>query len=180
MKRQLLSWIQEKDILYVLLTTFSSSSKTPYTANFTGTPNNGDITTPIRKGTLIGTVDVDAENDEWNLIGNPYPSALDAAAFLNLPANIPVIDGTLYLWTHNSQPNAATIDPFYGDYVLNYTDSDYAAWNKTGGVGTAGTIAGGLGTNATTGNTPTGYIASGQSFFVKAASSMAQMELMQM
>ncbi|MFE3868873.1 GEVED domain-containing protein [Flavobacterium sp. LS2P90] len=158
---------------YIIRTPWGHTENTIYTARFiNGTPNNGDITTPISKGTLTGVVDDNAENDEWNLIGNPYPSALDAAAFLNLPANVPVIDGTLYLWTHNSQPNAATIDPFYGDYVLNYTESDYAAWNKTGGVGTAGTVAGGLGTNAGTGNTPTGYIASGQSFFVKAANIM--------
>jgi hypothetical protein len=143
---------------------FSSSSKTPYTAIFTGTPNNGDIAAPISKGTLIGTTDVDAENDEWNLIGNPYPSALNAAAFLNLAANVPVIDGTLYLWTHFTQPNAAIIDPFYGDYVLNYTDNDYAVYNTTGGTATAASNAGG--------SPPTGYIASGQSFFVKAANSM--------
>jgi hypothetical protein len=144
--------------------TFSNSNKTPYTAVFTGTPNNGDITAPIKKGTLIGTVDDDAENDEWNLIGNPYPSALNAATFLNLPANVPVIQGTLYLWTHNSQPNAATIDPFYGDYALNYTDNDYAVFNTTGGTATAA--------SSTGGSTPTGYIASGQSFFVKASNSM--------
>lgn len=143
---------------------FNSSIKTPFTATFAGTPNNGDITAPISKGTLIGTTDVDAENDEWNLIGNPYPSALDAAKFLNLAANTPVIDGTLYLWTHNSQPNAAIIDPFYGDYVLNYTDTDYAVFNTTGGTATAPASTGG--------SAPTGYIASGQSFFVKAANIM--------
>ncbi|SFE21592.1 GEVED domain-containing protein [Flavobacterium xueshanense] len=143
---------------------FSSSIKTPYTATFAGTPNNGDIFAPISKGTLIGTTDVDAENDEWNLIGNPYPSALDAAKFLNLAVNTSVIDGTLYLWTHNSQPNAATIDPFYGDYVLNYTDTDYAVFNTTGGTATAPASTGGF--------APTGYIASGQSFFVKAANNM--------
>jgi hypothetical protein len=145
--------------------TFSNTSKTPYTANFIGTPNNGTITAPISKGTLIGITDVDAENDEWNLIGNPYPSALNAATFLNLQANVPLIDGTLYLWTHNSQPNTATIDPFYGDYVLNYTDTDYAVFNTTGGTATAPASTGG--------SAPTGYIASGQSFFVKAASTIA-------
>ena len=145
--------------------TFSSSTKTSYTATFTGTPNNGNIAASISKGSLIGTVDVDAENDEWNLIANPYPSALDAAAFLNLAGNVPVIEGTLYLWTHNSQPSTIPPDPFYGDFVLNYTDADYAVFNTTGGTATAPAFIGG--------STPTGYIASGQSFFVKAANSMA-------
>jgi hypothetical protein len=150
--------------------TYSSSTKTPYTATFRGTPNNGDLTAPISKGNLNGTASTETfngtdENDEWNLIGNPYPSALDAAKFLNLPANTSVIDGTLYLWTHNSQPDAATIDPFYGDYSLNYTDNDYAVFNTTGGTATAAAYIGG--------SIPTGYIASGQSFFVKAATGLA-------
>ena len=146
---------------------FSSSIKTPYTATLAGTPNNGDITAPISKGNLNGTASTSTfdgtdENDEWNLIGNPYPSALDAAAFLNFATNKNIIDGTVYIWTHNSQPDAATIDPFYGDYALNYTDNDYAVFNSTGGTAIA-----------STGGTSSGFIASGQSFFVKAANTMA-------
>jgi hypothetical protein len=142
--------------------TFSSSTKTPYTATFTGTPNNGTINAPISKG-LTGTVALDnAEDDEWNLIGNPYPSGIDAAAFLNFADNIPIIDGTVYIWTHNSQPSTIPPDPFYGDYVLNYTDNDYAVFNSTGGTAIA-----------STGGTSSGFIASGQSFFVKAANTMA-------
>jgi hypothetical protein len=149
---------------FILRSPWGHTDGTTYTTTFVGTPNNGEIITPISKGTLIGTIDDDAENDEWNLIGNPYPSALDAAKFLNLASNVPVIEGTLYLWTHNSQPNAATIDPFYGDYALNYTDTDYAVFNTTGGTATAPASTGGA--------APTGYIASGQSFFVKASNSM--------
>lgn len=146
--------------------TFSSSTKTPYTATFKGTPNNGTVMAPIAKGTLVGTpstetVDGTAENDEWNLIGNPYPSGIDAAAFLNFADNIPIIDGTVYIWTHNSQPSTIPPDPFYGDYVLNYTDNDYAVFNSTGGTAIA-----------STGGTFSGFIASGQSFFVKAANTM--------
>jgi hypothetical protein len=150
-----------------------TGAKTSYTATFVGTPNNGNITTPIAKGTFtLDTAPDDTTVDEWNLIANPYPSALDAAKFL--ASNAAVLDGTIYFWTHNSPPSTATLDPFYGDYVYNYTDSDYASWNKTGGVGTAGTVAGGIGTGATTGgNTPSGYIASGQAFFVKTASTLA-------
>ena len=147
--------------------TFSSnpSTKIAYTATFVGTPNNGPILAPISKGTNqdIQKLLVDDEDDEWNLIGNPYPSGLDAKKFLDFNPN--VVDGTIYIWTHNTQPSAAAPDQFYGDYVLNYTSEDYASFNKTGGTATA---------SATTGGTePSGFIASGQAFFVKAAGTMA-------
>lgn len=146
--------------------TFSSSTKTSFTAKFIGTPNNGTIKVLVKKGNSGLTVDVDAENDEWNLIGNPYPSALDAGAFIDLPANVNIVDGTIYVWTHNTPPSQSEPDPFYGDYALNYTENDYAAFNRTGGVSTR--------SSAITGGTPpSGFIASGQSFFVKAASTMA-------
>jgi hypothetical protein len=149
--------------------TFSSNptTKITYTATFVGTPNNGSILAPVSKGTNanIGGLVAD-EDDEWNLIGNPYPSGIDAKKFLELPENLPVIDGTIYVWTQIPQPTSTTQDPFYGDYVLNYTSNDYASFNKTGATGTASSA-----TNAVT--TPTGFIATGQSFFVKAASTMA-------
>lgn len=149
--------------------TFSSnpSAKVAYTATFVGTPNNGPIYAPVSKGSNanLGGLVAD-EDDEWNLIGNPYPSGIDAKLFLDLPANTNVVDGTIYIWTHNTPPSAAAPDPFYGDYVLNYTSEDYASFNKTGATGTA--------SSATTGGTaPTGFIATGQSFFVRAASGMA-------
>ncbi|MBF2709914.1 T9SS type A sorting domain-containing protein [Flavobacterium soyangense] len=149
--------------------TFSSSTttKVTYTATFVGTPNNGTILTPVSKGTNanIGGL-VDDEDDEWNLIGNPYPSGIDAKKFLDLPENLSVIDGTIYVWTQISQPTTTVKDPFYGDYVLNYTLNDYASFNKTGATGTASSA-----TNEVT--TPTGFVATGQSFFVKAATTMA-------
>ncbi|WP_155958850.1 GEVED domain-containing protein [Flavobacterium limnosediminis] len=146
----------------------TTGPKQTHTVNFTGTPNNGNILIPIKKGnnanmngTVPGntTIILDAD-DEWNLIGNPYPSAIDIVSFLNLPANIPVVDGTVYLWTHNSPPSAAVVDPFYGNYAYNYTVSDYATVNDMGGTTTAG------------GTTPSQYIASGQSFFISADDAM--------
>jgi hypothetical protein len=55
-------------------------------------------------------------------------------------------------------PSAATPDPFYGNYVYNYTVNDYATVNSLGATTTA----------TTGGTTPTQYIASGQSFFISA------------
>ena len=90
-----------------------------YTASFstsTGAFNNGDISV-----TLGFTDDADLDND-WNLLGNPYPSALDADAFL--AANSATIGGTLYFWTHNTPETAGT----------NNTNADYVLWNGAGGT----------------------------------------------
>ncbi|WP_284653330.1 T9SS sorting signal type C domain-containing protein [Flavobacterium terrisoli] len=108
-------------------------------ATFIGTPNNGIITTPIIKST--GTN---------NLIGNPYPSAIDIDLFITDAANSGVVNGTIFLWTHNT---AITNN--------NYTANDYAKYNLTGGVATA--------TAAITGGaTPSGKVAAGQGFFIEA------------
>ncbi len=128
-----------------------SGSKSTYTAKFSGTPNNGDVLIPI----TYGTMGSGQTNDKWNLLANPYPSAINAGTFLD--TNSALLNGTIYFWTHNTIPLNSTPDPFYGDFVYNYTDQDYACWNKTGGVATAALSGGGV--------LPNGSIASGQAFF---------------
>ncbi|MFT3794605.1 autotransporter-associated beta strand repeat-containing protein [Flavobacterium sp.] len=132
--------------------------KTPYTGPFEGTPNNGIVTIPI----YHGTVPSPNYNDDYNLLSNPYPSAVDAEKLLSDPLNVPVLDGTIYFWTHNSPVAAANPDPFYGDFIYNYNANDYASWNKLGGTGT--TSAAGTG-----GMVPNGFIAAGQGFFTRSA-----------
>lgn len=141
--------------------TYSTNPATtqPYTAHFVGVPNNGNITVPI----TIGALAPGLFNDKLNLLGNPYPSAVDADLFLNDPANTGLIDGTIYFWTHHSPPSAAYADPFYGNYVYNYTAGDYATYTS---LGTAYTVPSGYG-----GPVPDGYIAAGQGFFVKGLAS---------
>lgn len=110
--------------------------------SFTGVPINGVISTPILKST--GT---------YNLIGNPYPSAIDADLFIT--ANTASTNGTLYFWTHNT---AIT--------NLQYTTNDYAKYNLTGAVRTS--------TSAISGGAlPTGKIGAGQGFFIEAKTSLA-------
>ncbi|WP_348811894.1 T9SS sorting signal type C domain-containing protein [Flavobacterium maritimum] len=115
---------------------FSNTISTVYEAVFSSVPNNGIISVPI------------AAADTWNLIGNPYPSAIEADLFLT--ENTGIIDGTIYFWTHNTPLT---------NYV--YTADDYAVYNLLGGVGTS--AATNLGVNNTK---PDGKIASGQAFFV--------------
>jgi hypothetical protein len=140
------------------------STKVPYTANFKGTPNNGIISSPIYHGTLA----LANNEDKYNLIGNPYPSALDAQAFLTDPVNTPIIDGTIYFWTHNSAVGSgANANPFYGTFALNYNNNDYAAWNSLGAAGLRGIQANSGGV------VPNGSIATGQGFFTKSTGTAA-------
>ncbi|MFN7676283.1 T9SS sorting signal type C domain-containing protein, partial [Flavobacterium sp.] len=119
-----------------------------YTAPFSGVPNNGTITLPVAGGA-----------SQLNLLGNPYPSALSADAFLLDPANSATLSGTIYLWTHNT-PIANNI----------YTGSDYAIYNYMGG--TVGGVPTGPASNPGANNEiPNGKIASGQGFFIKGLSS---------
>ena len=123
----------------------------PYMATFTGKPNNGMITVPVVGGT-----------DQWNLIGNPYPSAIDADDFI-LHSGNENLDGTLYFWTHNSPPSAS--NP--GTATYNYSSDDYASYNLTGSVATA--VAAETGDDDpinNNDNAPDGTIPAGQSFFV--------------
>ena len=114
---------------------FSTAIPANYEAIFKGIPNNGKIL-------------VDAGYNAYNLIGNPYPSTLNADAFLK--KNMPKIRGALYFWTHNTP-------------ITNYkyTSDDYATYNLLGGVGTRGALT--TGVNETI---PDRTIASGQSFLV--------------
>jgi len=121
---------------------FSPTVPAVFSGQFYGVPNNGVISTPI----VVGAGDV-------NIIGNPYPSALNIDLFFDYNgvggSGTGIVDKTIYLWTHNT-PVAAN----------NYSNSDYAVYNYMGGTGTSGA----LGTNNAV---PTGKIASGQSFFIK-------------
>lgn len=116
---------------------FSITEPSGFEATFKGIPNNGKV-------------DVNLGLDSsFNLIGNPYPSALNADTFLI--TNASKINGTLYFWTHNTP-------------VTNYkyTSNDYAVYNLLGGVGTKEALSTGVNESI-----PDGTIASGQGFFVK-------------
>ncbi|MDY7394934.1 hypothetical protein UMM65_06755 [Aureibaculum sp. 2210JD6-5] len=114
---------------------------------FTGKPNNGEIE-------LTGNSAVynpGNPNDDLNLVGNPYPSAIDADEFIS--QNSTDISGTLWFWTHTTPNNGSTSGE-------QYTNDDYAAYNLTGGTSSAPSA----GAN---GVTPNQFIASGQGFMVE-------------
>jgi len=120
------------------------------TVEFQGRPNNGIITTGVTRGTYTGAdylgaggTNATAEDDNWNLIGNPYPSAISADAFI--AENASTISGTVYLWRHLSTPSNAFGNPFYSNYAYNYNEDDYVQYNSTGSnpIGFNGNIAAG-------------------------------------
>ncbi|STO14288.1 T9SS sorting signal type C domain-containing protein [Flavobacterium hibernum] len=115
---------------------FSSYIPAKFEGVFKGIPNNGKIEIKLGNANFS------------SLIGNPYPSALDADVFLT--KNRSKIKGTMYFWTHNTPVTN-----------LKYSSDDYAVYNLLGGVGTRGALSSGV--NETI---PNGTIASGQAFFI--------------
>ncbi|MGN8176238.1 T9SS sorting signal type C domain-containing protein [Flavobacterium sp. 22076] len=114
--------------------------------SFIGVPNNGTISVPL----------VAAER--FHLIGNPYPSAVYADQFIF--DNAANLYGTLYFWTHNSPPAGDAS----GTYK--YNSADYAIYNISGSTSVGNLSGQGAGSPGNQ-TAPLGYIAAGQSFFVK-------------
>lgn len=108
------------------------TTPTIWTGTFTGVPHNGSIQFPLENI---------APGQRFNLIGNPYPSPIDAAAFVN--DNNTSITGTLYFWRKTN----------------NELSPSYCSWTPLGGFvdnGEAETY------------DPNGIIRTGQGFFVEA------------
>lgn len=109
---------------------------------FSGRPNNGSIEIPVHLSSkdTIG-------NNNWNFIGNPYPSAIDLELLLQNLNNKNLLAGAFYFWTHHT--------PKTGE---KYSSDDYATYV----VGTGGIKA------HPDGKTPSKYVSSCQGFFVNA------------
>lgn len=127
----------------------SNSTNMPATdihATFSGVPHNGNVYRTVSRGDFTGYVasstvngaEITNEVDNLNLLGNPYPSAINALDFLavntydviNNPSG--VLTGSVELWTHGTPLSASTENPFYGSYANNYTIDDYVTINFLG------------------------------------------------
>lgn len=105
-----------------------------FTGHWTGTLQNGDYGIPLTNGAGNGV----------NLLGNPYPSPVNANLFL---AENP---GTLYFWAH--------LDQVPGN-------GNYAMYNLLGGVAASVPAAGG---GTVDSEVPNGTIQTGQGFLLDA------------
>ncbi|MBF6640490.1 fibronectin type III domain-containing protein [Flavobacterium sp. J49] len=116
---------------------FSSTVAATLNGSFTGVPNNGIITVPIARGNDTNTSyhvgingsEISNYSDNWNLLGNPYPSAIRASQFLF--DNNTKIMGNVKLWTHGTLPDIIA-SPFYNTFIYNYSPGDYLTYNFTG------------------------------------------------
>lgn len=112
-----------------------------WTGNFTGTPNNGTETVTL-SNVAVG--------QRFNLVGNPYPSAIDIAQFA--ADNSSNIESTLYFWRKTN----------------NTASPSYCTWN------TASSTFGDNGEAYT--ESPLGVIRTGQGFIVEAKGAATSVE----
>jgi len=111
----------------------------PWMGRFTGIPVNGPVALPL-----------DLSGQGFNMVSNPYPSLLDADAFLD--GNQDNIEGTVYFWRRrNNAPVAGELTSAY-----------YATYTKAGGIGVEP-----MATASDTSEIPNGFIQIGQGFLVK-------------
>lgn len=104
-----------------------------YDYTFEGPFNNGVVTVPVYRN------DSELNDNNWNLIGNPYPSAIDADLFLAVNSAIDAsvttttgstLDGAIFIWSQNTPPSETA----NGNEGLNFSDGDYAIINGLGEV----------------------------------------------
>ncbi|WP_136667640.1 T9SS sorting signal type C domain-containing protein [Flavobacterium sp. H122] len=128
------------------------------TVNFSGNQfNTGVITSQIKKGPYTdvpyaGTNGIITNaDDNMNLVGNPYPSAIDALEFA--ADNSAVLENAeVSLWRHLTAISSSVSSPYYQSFAYNYSANDYVTYTASGSV---------------PGGAFDGKIASGQAFFVK-------------
>ncbi|MFC7774653.1 hypothetical protein [Flavobacterium sp. GCM10027622] len=130
------------------------------TVTFTGSLfNTGVITSQLKKGPYTSATvippgvngPITSTDDNWNLLGNPYPSAIDAIEFASDNSGV-LENGEVSLWRHLTGISDTILSPYYQSFVYNYTSNDYVTYNASGSV-PAGAF--------------DGKIASGQAFFVR-------------
>lgn len=107
---------------------------------FSGTFNNGVITTPIAYTGDVNSI------DHPNLIGNPYASAIDFNEFYNQNSN--VIEGVAYYWSQATPANGNG----------KFSNNDYATFSVGLQAGVAGASR----------KTPNQFLPSDQGIFVRA------------
>ncbi len=127
--------------------------------DFRGKANNGTITTAVLGG-------------EQTLVGNPYPSAIDARDYIWDATNTTAITGTLYFWEQDLSVNSHYIADYVGGYatytinnagtVESFTPATFNTHNPDGTVNT-------IGPSSTSLKFVHRYIPVGQGFMIEGA-----------
>ncbi|GGB68937.1 hypothetical protein GCM10007424_06130 [Flavobacterium suaedae] len=121
----------------------NGSTPIVFTGEFTGVPNNGDI-----------NVSVTTAGDAYNMLGNPYPSAINIHAFFDTNVGAINQSSALYFWRKRNNPDATT--------YATITKLAYTANDAEGGD---------TGSSTFVGDPSEWVINTGQGFFVQAESS---------
>ncbi len=129
--------------------------------DFRGKPNNG-------------TINNNVENEQYTLVGNPYPSALDALEYIHDINNETVITGSLYYWEQDLNTNSHYLSEYnggYASYTINstgtvetYVPATFSTYNNQGNIN-------GNGEESASGKRPRRYIPIGQGFMVEGTAS---------
>jgi hypothetical protein len=125
--------------------------------DFRGKPNTGKIEIPIL-------------TNEFTLVGNPYPSAMDAHAYIWDANNRNTFDGVLHYWEQDPDVNSHLLESYDGGYTT-YTISedevtttiDPAVFKTYNADGTEKATSG----TPITGKIPERYIPIGQGFIIE-------------
>jgi len=122
-----------------------------------------------------GTISTDVLNGEQTLVGNPYPSSIDARAYIWDTVNRNSINGTLYFWEQDLSVNSHYIANYVGGYAT-YTINEFATlgtfipatFNTHNADGTVNTV----GPSSTSLKNVFRYIPIGQGFMVEGNSAV--------
>ena len=130
--------------------------------DFRGKPNNG-------------TISVSVLNNQFTLTGNPYPSALDARAYIWDTNNRTTITGTLHYWEQDPSTNSHYLNEYNGGYatytinasgtVETFISAVFNTYNGDGSINISNTGAGS--------KTARRYIPIGQGFMVEGTANSA-------
>ncbi|MBC7642003.1 MAG: hypothetical protein H7174_06655 [Flavobacterium sp.] len=144
----------------------------PYLTNFIGVPNNGDVSIAVQGQPYPIANDLNNSSGSCayplftdkttNLIGNPYPSAIDADSFLM--TNFDLIDYPLRFWSHNTQVSSLNPGGVNGQ-IFAYNNDDFALYTLLGGIATQRYFNLGPASAVVNTNRPTGKITACQGFF---------------
>lgn len=88
-----------------------STGSTSQLYDYRGKPNTGTILTSVLNG-------------QFTLVGNPYPSAIDAVDYIHDVSNTLAITGTLFFWEHDLSVMSHNLTAYVGGYATYTISSD--------------------------------------------------------
>lgn len=136
-----------------------SAGSTAQLYDYRGKPNSGSIVTSVLNG-------------QFTLVGNPYPSAIDAVDYIHDATNTGNITGTLFFWEQDLSVMSHNLTAYVGGYATYTISSDGAMESFVPAVFNTVNIDGTLntgGSTSTSGKAVHRYIPIAQGFMIEGA-----------